>query len=247
MLAGHDDAVEDFSPLQLVPECDGVFQTIGVENGRGIGEGGGFDVGTGEVPPEFGMSEERVDAACADPDVEDPDVGAAGHLAVLFGEEIGQTVEIVCPAGNWRTEEARGEPPVPDSIMMREERLIQQADCSRVGEIDGRRLIRQHLQKGFQFRNAGYEGGKVISALMTVPGMQSGLVPGGIIRERHGDREWGGRLVRIGESRWKSGTVGAFRPVDRNARNWNGSRGCPARKLRYSGTSEAFDAVEAGA
>jgi hypothetical protein len=154
------------------------------------------------------MSEERIDAACADPDVEDPYVGAAGHLAVLLGEEIGQPVEVVRPAGNRRTEEARGETPVPDSIMMREERLIQQADRSRVGEIDGRRLIRKHLQKGFQFRNAGDEGGKVISALMTVPGMQKGLGPGGIIRERHGDREGGGRLVRIGEPRWKSETVG---------------------------------------
>jgi hypothetical protein len=178
LLAGFNNTVEDPAPFQLVPQRDSVFEAIGPQHFRGIGQGRGFDVGTGEVPPELGMTQQWVDAARPHADVEDPHPGTSRDLSIRRGENIGETVQIVCPPGNRRAKKSLWEPPLLYPVLMTQERPIQQADRGRIREIDGRSPVGRLFQKCPQFRFARRKGSEIIPSLMAVPRMQCGLSQG---------------------------------------------------------------------
>ena len=116
---------------------------IAVDDSLGAGEGVGVHFAAGEAPAVLMHADQRIDAVCANANIENAGVGRDGPA--IQRQQIGEMMEVVRPARHRRAEKAVGYIPVFHRVEVRQQRFIQRLHRQRVSEVDG---LLTHRVKG---------------------------------------------------------------------------------------------------
>ncbi len=123
------------------------------------------------------MADQRIDAVGADADIQHAHGRATGNVAlVAFGQQVGEKVHVVGSPRHWRTEEVGRNVPVLDTVEGLEQRPVEHAHRSRVGEVDAFLAIGVEDHELAQFGAALDQLREVIAALVTVAWVQAGFL-----------------------------------------------------------------------
>ena len=98
------------------------------------------------------------------------------------GEQVGDVVEVVGPAGDGRAEEAVRQVPGLDAVAVPQQGPVEGPHRGGVGEVDGRVLARVRAHEGRQFRAGPDQSGEVVPAPVPVPGVRPCLASGARLR-----------------------------------------------------------------
>ncbi len=199
--AAVEQPQQDLPAIGLLAHADGLAEAVGLHNRGGCGDGGAVDVRTHELPAIVAMPQQRVDAIGAGADVQRLDGCAAWyHAFIVFGQQVGEEVQVVRTSRNRRAQVIRRNVPMGDAIERLEQRAVEHPYRLRIGEVDAFLAVRIEDHERCQF-GAGFDQlRKVVLALMPIARVQGGLFTR---RSRFG---WPLRLL----ARWFAGIGHGF-------------------------------------
>ena len=151
-----------------------VFAVLRVlfQDALGVGQRGLIDFSSQGGPAVFCNRDQRVDQVGPGANVDPPNTWSQRDFSiVIFSQQVGQGVDIVCTSRNGRAEVAGWNIPAFDAIVMHQDGAVKHFDRCRVGKVDAGLAGRRGSQVLAQCRRGGTEGGKIIAVGILVAGM----------------------------------------------------------------------------